>query len=248
MFQKLIGISALGLMMAQAYAAPTVSEARVEAALAQYLAMAKLSQPDEPIAPAQLTEFKQQLRNNLSSSDVLKAEAIKQGLDQKPAVKMRHENAVANFYANAWVRDAAEKITISEAELRQAYQQQFIERRVGILSFPTEAEAKQALTLLRKGQSFEALALAQKQPEPKGMWLSQSHMAQLPADMSAAISSLSAGQVTHQPLAVEGEFVLFKIHRERNIEGSKPFKFMKAELATQLRQEKLLKAVEKVAQ
>ncbi|MBP6344674.1 peptidyl-prolyl cis-trans isomerase [Neisseriaceae bacterium CLB008] len=248
MFQKLIGISALGLMMAQAYAAPTVSEARVDAALAQYLAMAKLSQADEPIPPAQIAEFKKQLRNNLSTSDVLKAEALKQGLDQKPAVKMRYENGLANFYANAWVRDAAEKITISEAELRQAYQQQFIERKVGILSYPSEAEAKQALTLLRKGQSFEALAKAQKQPEPNGMWLSQSHMAQLPETMSNVINNLRAGQVTHQPLAVEGEFVLFKIHRERSIEGSKPYKFMKPELTTQLRQEKLLNAVEKVAQ
>ncbi|MBP6115640.1 MAG: peptidyl-prolyl cis-trans isomerase [Neisseriaceae bacterium] len=248
MFQKLIGISALGLMMAQASAAPTVPEARVEAALAQYLAMAKLSQPNEPIAPAQITELKNQLRNNLSSADVLKAEAIKQGLDQKPAVKMRHENAVANFYANAWVRDAAEKITVSEAELRQAYQQHFIERKVGILSFPSEAEAKQALTQLRKGQSFEALAKAQKQPEPNGMWLAQSHMAQLPESMSAVINDLRAGQVTRQPIAVEGEYVLFKIHRERSIEGSKPFKFMKDELTNQLRQEKLLTAVEKVAQ
>lgn len=248
MFQKLIGISVLSLMMAQSQAAPTVSEARISAALNQYLAMAKLSQPDEPIAPAQLNEYKIQLRNNLSTSDILKAEAIKQGLDQKPAVKMRHENAVANFYANAWVRNTAEKITLTEAELRQAYQQQFIERKVGILSFPTAAEAKNALTQLRKGQSFEALAKAQQQPEPNGLWLSQSHMGQLPPAMSSVINSLRAGQITTEPLPVEGEFVLFKIHRERNIEGSKPFKFMKAELDVQLRQEKLLKAVEKVAQ
>lgn len=248
MFQKIIGISALSLLMAHAYAAPTVSDARVNAALDQYLAMTKLSQPEEPISPAQLDEYKTQLRNNLSTSDVLKAEAIKQGLDKKPAIKMRHENAVANFYANAWVRDAAEKITISEAELRSAYQQQFIERKVGILAFASEADAQQALTQLRKGQSFEALAKTQKQPEPSGIWLSQSHMDTLPQTMSTLINSLRAGQISTRPLPVEGEFVLFKIHRERSIEGSKPFKFMKAELDTQLRQEKLLKAVEKVAQ
>ncbi len=247
MFQKIIGISVLSLMLTQAYASTTVPEARVNAALEQYLAMFKLSQPNEPIAPAQLIELKKQLRSNLSTSDLLKAEALKRGLDQLPAVKMRHENGVANFYANAWVRDMASKITVSEAELRQAYQTQYLERKVGILSFDTAKEAQQALSLLRKGQSFESLAKAQKQPEPNGMWLSQSHMGQLPEDMRAVINALSTGQISRQPMTVEGEFVLFKIHRERAIEGSKPFKFMKDELDTQLRQEKLLQAVEKVA-
>ncbi|MBP6562791.1 MAG: peptidyl-prolyl cis-trans isomerase [Neisseriaceae bacterium] len=247
MRQNIIAISALSLLMAHAYAAPTVSDARVNAAVSQYLAISKLSQPEEAVSPAQLSEFKQQLRNNLSTSDLLKAEALKQGLDQKPAVKLRHENATANFYANAWVRHMASNITNSDTELRQAYQQKFIERKIGILSFPSEADAKQALTLMRKGQSFEALALAQQQPEPSGIWLSQSHMAQLPENMSSLLNTLSPGQISTQPLPVDGEFVLFKIHRERAIEGSKPFKFMKAELDVQLRQEKLLKAVEKVA-
>lgn len=212
-------------------AAPAVDKTRVEAVLKQVQEMAP---PEAGTPPADLRAT---IEKRLAADDLLKAEALKLGLDKKPEVRAQWQNLESGFYAEQYAKHLEAAATVSDEELRAAYAEQTRAVKLQQVGFPSEAEALQAQQLLLKGLSFEELM--KRHPNPAQEQLSGFvALAQLPPEFAAAAATMQRGQISHKPVAFQGGYYLLKIAATEQAENAPPFEELKDQIAALLKQRK----------
>ena len=108
----LIALAAAGIAAA---AAPKIDGARIDVLLKQMTEMAPEGAGEPP------ANIRAQIEKSLAADEVLKAEALKAGLDKQPEVRARWQNAEARFYADQYADHLAATVTV------QAQNQEYLD-------------------------------------------------------------------------------------------------------------------------
>ena len=161
----LFALSLPGLALAQtagAGAKIVIPKSRVDAIMRVQEAQ---GQKDTP-------ELRAAIRDRLITLEVLAQEATRRGLGKNPDTVAQIEIGRANILAQAYHADYIKRNPVSEDALKAEYQK--IKAQMGDKEYKarhilveTEAEAKEIIEKLKKGEKFAELAKASKDPGSK---------------------------------------------------------------------------------
>lgn len=205
---------------------PSISDARLNAVIKA------VEESGRSITPEQ----REQIRQQMVKTEVLKDETLAQGMDKDPAFEATMENLRADMLAKQLVFDYARKHPTTPAELRTAYQQTIASQPaeksylVQHILYKTKAEADTAIELLRKGKAFDQLAREQSVDpgsRDSGGSLGWVTPKTLDPAFSEAMVKLTKGQVTAAPVQSSFGWHVIKMSdvREENrptLEAAKP--------------------------
>lgn len=108
-------------------------------------------------------ELRKQATQELANREAVAQEALKLGLDKSPEMIAAMENARRDLLVNSFQADYAAKYSVSDAEIKALYEQEKEEAgdkeyRIRQVLVKTEAEAKEVLAALKKGEKLDELA------------------------------------------------------------------------------------------
>lgn len=249
---KTIHKTLLGVCIAAAFAAggyvvaasspPSISDARVNAVIKA------VEESGRTITPEQKT----MIRQELIKTEVLKDEALAQGLDKDPEFQATIDNLQASLLAKQLVSDYVKKHPATPAEIKEAYQQTIASQpaqktyQVSHILYSTKAEADTAIELLRKGKAFDQLARTQSTDEGSRTengslgWVSAES---LDPAFAEAMVKLSKGQVTAEPVQSSFGWHVIKLDNIRE-ENRPTLEESKAQLEQFVLQQKVQKYIE----
>lgn len=205
---------------------PSISDARLNAVIKA------VEQSGRSVTPEQ----REMIRKQLVQTEVLKDEALAQGLDKDPQFQITMENLRSDMLAKQLVFDYARKHPATSAEIKQAYQQTIASQPaqksylVQHILYKTKAEADTAIELLRKGKAFDQLARTQSADEgsrDSGGSLGWISPESLDPKFAEAMVKLSKGQVTAEPVQSQFGWHVIKLDNVRDenrptLEEAKP--------------------------
>lgn len=230
-------IMAAGLAFADA---PKIDSQRINVMLKQY----ERQMQAQPGAPApNKAEIQKEITLRLQTADILKAEALKAGLDKQPDTQAAWQNMQAQFYAAQYVDHLAASIEVSDSDLRRQYQQVSQEINLLPIVFPSEQAAEEGLSKLKKGLAYETL-LKQVNPEaPQSNWMNPQ---QLPPDFAQLASQLKNGQISPNVITIDGHYILLKLAGTRQAPDAPAFDQIKEQLRNQAKQEKVSQQINQI--
>lgn len=230
-------IMAAGLAFADA---PKIDSQRINVMLKQYERQMQ-AQPGTP-APNK-AEIQKEITLRLQTADILKAEALKAGLDKQPDTQAAWQNMQAQFYAAQYVDHLAASIEVSDSDLRRQYQQVSQEINLLPIVFPSEQAAEEGLSKLKKGLAYETL-LKQVNPEaPQSNWMNPQ---QLPPEFAQLASQLKSGQISPNVITIDGHYILLKLAGTRQAPDAPAFDQIKEQLRNQAKQEKVSQQINQI--
>ncbi|HRM21670.1 MAG TPA: peptidylprolyl isomerase [Neisseria sp.] len=233
-----LALALAGFALAQA---PQIDKGRIDSMVAQVLKQAD-ADPNTSHQPDG-AQIRREVTLQLQSLEVLKNEAFKAGLDKKPEVQNQLKNVEAQFYAAQYVNHLENSTEVNEAEVRAAYEQQTRIIKLQQVQFDSAQAALEAQQLLLKGLSFEALM--KRYPNPEQQFDDFISPQQLPPDMTA-LAQMTRGEVTREPVLLNGKYYLFKLAAaERNPEAP-PYEMIKSQLTQQAKQQKVQAQIEQL--
>ncbi len=237
-----LSLCAAGLVWAAQ--APVIDAARVAAAMKQY--ETQMQQAGRPIDPKQQQQLQQDITKSLQGAEVLKAEALKAGLDKQDSVQSEWKNLEAQFYAQQYVNHLKSNVQVSDADLLKLYQHMGREIKLQQAAFPNAAEAEKALALLKKGMSFEQLTKQLKdQPQSPQDWINPQAF---PPEIGQVINSMEKGQITGFPVAFGGAYYLFRLADVQQSKEMPPFAQIKPQLLEQAKEQQVQMQIQKILQ
>ncbi|MDF7675432.1 peptidylprolyl isomerase [Neisseriaceae bacterium ESL0693] len=225
----LTGLSILSSSLVWA-AAPEISNIRVDAVMKQIEAQVK-AQPDA--GKLDKTKLKANIIQDLQTSEILKNEAFKLGLDKQPDIQANLLNVQAKFYAGAYINYLKSKAEVSDAQLREQYELMSSEINLLPIMFKSKTAAEAGLTKLKKGLSFEELMKQVNPQTPSQLWVNPQ---QLPPELTTWIMQLKNGQISAQPIEIEGQYYLLKRAGMRRMENAPAFETVKPQLLDQAKE------------
>jgi len=198
--------------------------------------------PDSP-------QLRSAVRESLVTTELLVQDATRKGIAKQPAVQAQLDLARSQIISHAYREEFAKTHPVSDAELKAEYDR--IRAGVGEKEYKarhilveTEDEAKAIIVKLKKGEKFEDLAVASKDPGSKANggaleWNSPSGYVKPFAD---AMVKLEKGKYTEQP--VQSRFGWHVIL----LEDVRPVKFpsldeVKPQLTERIQQQALEKQI-----
>lgn len=221
---------------------PEIERSRVDALVAEELENASLM-PDGQ--KPDVESLRKNITLQLQTVEILKNEALKIGLDKKPEVQAHFKNAEAQFYATQYALHLEREAQVNEADIRAAYDSQTRAVKIQQVNFATVEEARQAQQLLLKGLSFDGLMQRYPSPEQIGGFISPN---QLPPVLADVINRMSRGQVTREPVEMNGRFYLFKLTASERNPDAPPFEQIKDILIRKAKQEKMQQQIDELLQ
>lgn len=232
-----LSIMAAGLAFADA---PKIDSQRINVMLKQY----ERQMQAQPGAPApNKAEIQKEITLRLQTADILKAEALKAGLDKQPDTQAAWQNMQAQFYAAQYVDHLAASIEVSDSDLRRQYQQVSQEINLLPIVFPSEQAAEEGLSKLKKGLAYETL-LKQVNPEaPQSNWMNPQ---QLPPEFAQLASQLKNGQISPNVITIDGHYILLKLAGTRQAPDAPAFDQIKEQLRNQAKQEKVSQQINQI--
>lgn len=240
-YKKLITILALAAAgMATAAQAPEIDRGRIDSMVAQVLKQAD-ADPNATQRPDGAA-IRQQVITQLQSFDILKNEAFKVGLDKDPEVQNQLKNLEAQFYATQYAAYLERNAEVNDTDVRNAYDQQTRVIKLQQVQFDSPEAARAAQELLLKGLSFDELM--KRYPNPEQQFTDFVSPQQLPPALGQIINQMTRGQITRDPVNLDGKFYLFKLAAsERNPEAP-PFDSVRLQLTQQAKQQKVQQQIE----
>ena len=232
-------LAAVFMTAAAAAPAPEIEPARVDAAVARILQEGDLH--DNQTAQPDGKALRAEVLRRLQTLEILKNAAFKAGLDKDPQVQSEWKTAEAEFYAGRYVRHLEDAADIDEAQLKRFYDRQTRMIQLHQVGFATREEADAALSLLRKGLSFDELM--KRFPNPDQRFDGFVMQNDLSPAVAPVLGDMVRGEVTHEPVAIDGRFFLFKINAVQRNPEAQPFELVRSQIARQLKQEKAQAAV-----
>jgi peptidyl-prolyl cis-trans isomerase C len=190
-------------------------------------------------------QLRDAVKKDLIAREVMMQEAIKEGYDKNPEVKVALENARQTIVVSALANEYIAKHPVSDADIKAEYDR-FVkqsgdkEYHVRHIVLGTEDEAKAVIAKLKAGAKFEDLA---KQSKDTGTannggdldWASPSSF---PPEFAAGFTNLQKGAITETPVKTQVGYHVIKLDDVR------PAKLptldeVKGQIADALKQQKL---------
>ncbi len=170
---------------------------RAEVLMANQLAQGQANTP----------ELQAAVREELVRREVLAQEALKKGVEKKSDVQNQLEIARQGVLIGAYLNEFARGVKISDDEVKREYEA--IKANLGDKEYKArhilvekEGEAKDIIDRLKKGEKFEELAKASKDPGSKdrGGELGWANKASYVPAFSDAMAKLDKGRYTEAPV------------------------------------------------
>jgi peptidyl-prolyl cis-trans isomerase C len=190
------------------------------------------------------------VRAQLVRQQALVVQAQRQGMDEDPALKRNIRAASDRMLVDAYLRHEILS-TITEADLLARYDRDYANKpgpdevHARIIMQPTEQAAMAAITELKGGTDFAALAkrISQDTTASTGGDLGYIVRQDVNADIAAVAFSLAPGQVTPFPVRSVGAWFVVKVEdrRQRPVPA---FAAMRDQLTESLERERVPAAVE----
>lgn len=198
---------AAGLAASSIASATTVNG--VEIAQPRIDAMVQMvEQQGQPVTP----ETRQMVVDQLVTAEVLRQQAVKQGLDKSTEFRAVLENMQTMALAGQLIKDYQKRNPVTDAALQAEYdklkaemppKQSYLARHILVGS---EAEARAVIASLKKGKPFAQLAKEKsKDPGSKnsGGELGWSEASAYVPEFGQALAKLQKGQVTAEPVKTQ---------------------------------------------
>jgi peptidyl-prolyl cis-trans isomerase C len=220
-----------------------VSDEIIEVIIAEQRAQGA---PDDP-------NMKENIRKQLTHRALLEQDAIKAGINKRPATMARQALAQQGALIQDYVMDWMKNNAPTDDELKQEYEKikaslgEQKEYRVRHILLKTEQEAKATIAKLNKGAKFADLARKSLDPGSKDNggdldWINPTRFAQ---PFSEAMTKLSKGKYTTAPVKTIYGFHVILLEDVRNIQPPS-FEEVKPELQQQMQQAKWQAHVEQL--
>ncbi|MBK6334714.1 MAG: peptidyl-prolyl cis-trans isomerase [Betaproteobacteria bacterium] len=205
-----------------------------------YLLKERLAQgqPDSP-------ELRNAVREELNTRELLVREAKKKGLDKNAEIKNQIDLTGQTVLVRAYVADWIKANPIPEASLRTEYDK--IKSQIGDKEYKVrhilvekEADAKEIIVALQKGERFEKLAEQSKDPGSKanGGDLDWNAPANFVKPFSEAMTKLEKGKFTAQPVQTQFGWHVIRLDDVRDAKVP-PFEEVKPQLQQRLQAQHL---------
>jgi peptidyl-prolyl cis-trans isomerase C len=163
--------------------------------------------------------MKNAIINELVGSELAYQEAQKQGIDKSPDYQTNMELTQRKILINAYLQDFMKKNPVTEAEKKDAYEQ--YKKELGDKEYnarhilvKTEAEAKDVIAQIKKGDDFAKIA-KDKSLDPgskeKGGDLGWFSPAGMVKPFSDAVTALKKGDVTTAPVQTQFGWHVIKL-------------------------------------
>lgn len=222
--------------------APEIERNRIDTLVAEELENASLS-PDTQKPDAEM--LRKSITLQLQTLEILKNEALKLGLDKKPDIQARLKNVEAQFYATQYALHLEREVEVNEAELREIYDRQTRAVKIQQVNFASAQEALQAQQLLLKGLSFDGLMKRYPSPDQISDFVSPDL---LPPELAKIVTQMSRGQVTREPVQLNGRYYLFKLAASERNPDAPPFEQVKNILVRQTKQQQMQQQIDELLQ
>lgn len=190
-------------------------------------------------------QLREMVKQDLIAREVLMQEAVKQGFDKQPEVRMALDNARQTIIVNQLARDYIAKNPVSDAEIKAEYdkvkaQSGDKEYHVRHILLATEDEAKAVITKLKGGAKFEDLAKQSKDTGTanSGGDLDWAPPSQFPPEFAAGFTKLQKGAITDVPVKTQAGFHVIKVDDTRPL-TLPSLEQVKPQIAENLTQQKL---------
>ena len=190
-------------------------------------------QPDSP-------ELRAAVRDELNTRELLVREAKKQGIDKSPAVKTEIDLAGQTVIVRTYMADYLKSHPVSDAALRKDYDA--IKSQIGDKEYKVrhilvenEADAKEIIAALQKGDKFEKLAERSKDTGSKinGGDLDWNAPANFVKPFSDAMIALPKGKFTTVPVQTQFGWHVIEVDDIREAKVP-PFDDVKPQLAQRM--------------
>jgi peptidyl-prolyl cis-trans isomerase C len=202
-------------------------------------------------SPSDLSpEQKGQVLDELISTDVIAAEAVKNGVDKDPDVIARLELLRMRVLADAQSQKYLKDKEPTDAELHAQYdiavgnldKTEYKGRHILVAS---KEKAQELIKKIKGGAKFEDVAKAESTDSSKTNggdlgWFTPSRMAKPFGD---AVRSMKKGEMTQEPVQTQFGWHIIKIDDTREATPP-PFDQVKPQLTNQVMQKKLLEYIE----
>lgn len=199
-------------------------------------------QPDSP-------EMRKSLREKLIVEEVVAQEATKKGMDKLADVNTQIDLARQTILIRAYLQDFIKNNPLGDDVLKAEYdkiksQMGDKEYHVRHILVEKEAEAKDIIAKLKKGEKFEKLAEKSKDPgsKAKGGDLGWAAPANFVPEFSAAMTKLQKGQYTTEPVKSQFGWHIIKLEDSRTMQAP-PFDEVKQNLRQRAQQQQIDKMI-----
>ena len=199
-------------------------------------------QPDSP-------EVRKNLREKLIIEEVVAQEALKKGMDKSADVNTQIDLARQTILIRAYLQDYIKNNPLGDDVLKAEYEK--IKSQMGDKEYHArhilvekEAEAKDIIAKLKKGEKFEKLAEKSKDPgsKAKGGDLGWAAPANFVPEFSAAMTKLQKGQYTTEPVKSQFGYHIIKLEDSRTMQAP-PFDEVKQNLRQRAQQQQIDKMI-----
>ena len=190
-------------------------------------------------------EARNALKDQLNTRQLLANEAKKKGLDKNPDVKTQVDLSAQAVLVNAFVSDWVKSHPVSDDALRKEYDQ--IKAQMGDKEYKVrhilvdnEADAKEIIAALQKGEKFEKLAERSKDPGSKanGGDLDWNAPGNFVKPFSDAMVKLQKGKFTTTPVQTQFGWHVIEVDDIREAKVP-PFEEVKPQLQQRMQGQQL---------
>jgi len=187
-------------------------------------------------------ELQAAVREELVTREVLTQEALKKGLDKKTDVQGQLDLTRQEVLVRAYMGDFARSLKISDADVQKEFEG--IKAALGDKEYKArhilvekEGEAKDIIDRLKKGEKFEDLAKASKDPgsKEKGGELGWANKAGYVQPFSAAMVKLEKGKFTEAPVQSQFGWHVIQVDDVRDLKQPPLDDSMKEKIIDHLR-------------
>ena len=187
-------------------------------------------------------ELEDAVREELVRREVLSQAALKKGVDKKADVQGQLELARQGVLIGTYLNDYARNVKVSDADVTKEYdtirsalgEKEYKARHILVES---EGEAKDIIAKLQKGEKFEDLAKASKDPGSKdrGGELGWANKASYVPQFSDAMVKLEKGKYTAAPVQSNFGWHVIQLDDARELKAP-PLDEVKPQIVQRLRQ------------
>lgn len=236
--------SAAAPAVSTAAAIATVNGAPISQARFNFL-LQQSQQQGQPDSP----EVRKNLREKLIVEEIVAQEAIKKGMDKQADVITQIDLARHTILIRAYLQDFIKNNPLGDDVLKAEYEK--IKSQMGDKEYHArhilvekEAEAKDIIARLKKGEKFEKLAEKSKDPgsKTKGGDLGWAAPANFVPEFSAAMTKLQKGQYTTEAVKSQFGWHIIKLEDSRAMQAP-PFDEVKQNLRQRAQQQQIDKMI-----
>ncbi len=218
----------------------TIPRARLDAIMKD---MASQGRPDTP-------EVREAIKQELINREIVVQEATKRGIHKKPEVAMLLDVQRQALIVNAYLQDYVRTHPISEDDLKKEYEKAKAsssgrEYKARHILVESEDEAKQIITQLKKGGSFDRIAADKSKDQgskARGGDLDWGPAGRYVPAFGQALSKLKKGELTEAPVQTQFGWHVIRLDDERALKFP-AYEEVKPQIQQEMRQKLIQKVV-----